>query len=129
MQLNWMDALIGAVLTVGLVYAFYRIDTRYVWKGEKMSFLSHLTKTGMFPKRTTGYLSALGLMLAFLNGMRPGLAPGLTSDIVDLVFRIVVYPFLILVAVCVILVLKVIFFPSKNDPDRLFFERNKQLDR
>jgi len=129
MQFTWIDALMGAALTVGLIYAFYRIDARYVWKCEKLGFVAHLTKTGLFPRRATGYISALGLLLAFLNGIRANMSPGLTNDIVDLFFRIMFYPFLALIAICLVLVLKVIIFPSKDDPDRFIFNKNRDLGK
>lgn len=120
MTFTWLDFLLGVMLTIGFVYLIYVIDRKYVYKKEALPFWRHIWGTGFFPKRMVGYLAALALVIAFVNGAYRELSPGsLSYDILRLVLRIAIYPFLILIAICSLFVLKIIFFPHPDDPDRV----------
>jgi hypothetical protein len=125
--LSWTDFALGCLLSIGLLYVFYLVDRKYVYTHEQLGFWRHLTTTRFFPKRLVAYLSVFGVTLAFINGMRPGIRPNtLTYHVVEFIFRISAYPFIILIFVGILFVLKIIFFPAADDPDRnLFFGRDR----
>ena len=114
MGFSWIDVVLGILLTVGLLYIFYLIDRKYVYKKEQLGFLQHIMTTAFFPKRLVAYLSVFGVTLAFFNGPRQSLVPGtLSYDIVEFIYRISAYPFIGLVMLSVVSVLKIIFFPER----------------
>ncbi len=110
------DYVLGFLLGVALLYVFYLVDRKFVYRKEKLGFWSHITKTGFFPKRMVAYLLIWLVVLIGLVAIKPSLTPNtLTYSFLESIFRLSIYPFFALCAIVLIVTFKIAIFPSQED--------------
>lgn len=119
---TWIDYSLGVLLAIGLLYLFYLADRAFVYRKQRLGFWAHITTTAFFPKRMVAYLLIWLVALIMLYSVKPSLTPdSLSYNFVDSIFRLSVYPFLGLLLIVVIVLLKITIFPAEDDPDRHLF--------
>lgn len=113
--MTWVDYLIGLLLAIGLLYIFYTLDRRFVYRKEKLGFISHLSKTSFFPRRMVGYLMMWLLILIMVYILIPSFPQGsLTSDLMLAIIRLSMLPFLGLTTLTVIVLFKMAIFNKEE---------------